>query len=443
MLIPQRSALWLLAVWLVAGVVGAFLADWLWLWQVAGAIVVAALAADALAALRLLNAPRVERTLAHSLAVGEWHPVRLRLSGSRSQLLGRLQDEHPASFEASSMPQGFVLHPAQWTELTYRVRPLVRGDHRFDAVALRLTSPLGLWQRSLTCAVSSSVRVYPDFAKITQYILLASDQRLSQIGVLQQRRRGEGLDFDQLREYRQGDTSRQIDWKASSRFRKLVSREYQDERDQRIVFMLDCGQRMRAFESEVRHGADALSHFDHTLNALLLLCYVALRQGDAVGLFTFAHGEPRYLPPRKSVSTVNRILNAVYDLEPTLATPDYLLASEQLARRVTKRALIIVLTNLRDEDDSLLLPALGLLRRRHLILLANLREMTLQQVARTPIDSFDDALTYGAAAEYARARLRGLARLRHSGVQLVDAYPSQLPRALVNKYWDMKRAGQL
>lgn len=341
------------------------------------------------------------------------------------------------------MPQGFVLHPAQWTELTYRVRPLVRGDHRFDAVALRLTSPLGLWQRSLTCAVSSSVRVYPDFAKITQYILLASDQRLSQIGVLQQRRRGEGLDFDQLREYRQGDTSRQIDWKASSRFRKLVSREYQDERDQRIVFMLDCGQRMRAFESEVRHGADALSHFDHTLNALLLLCYVALRQGDAVGLFTFAHGEPRYLPPRKSVSTVNRILNSVYDLEPTLATPDYLLASEQLARRVTKRALIIVLTNLRDEDDSLLLPALGLLRRRHLILLANLREMTLQQVARTPIDSFDDALTYGAAAEYARARLRGLARLRHSGVQLVDAYPSQLPRALVNKYWDMKRAGQL
>jgi uncharacterized protein (DUF58 family) len=296
-----------------------------------------------------------------------------------------------------------------------------------------------LWQRTMRSGEPTAVRVYPDFAKVTQYNLLATDNRLSQIGVLLRRRRGEGLDFNQLREYRQGDSSRQIDWKASARHRKLISREYQDERDQRIVFMLDCGQRMRAAEGE---GTEvSLSHFDYTLNALLLLSWVALRQGDAVGVATFSHPESRYLAPRKSVGAVSAILNGVYDLEPTLSTPDYLTASEELTMRLRKRSLVVLLTNLRDEDDALLVPALRLLQRRHLVLLANLRETSLDRLSRAPIENLDDALTFGAAAEYLRARGRNLQRLRHAGVQVLDAYPEKLPTLLVNKYWEIKRAG--
>jgi uncharacterized protein (DUF58 family) len=442
MLIPQGRTLCLLAGWLALSIAVAFLPAALPLWQIAGAIIAAALGADALAARRARSEPAIERSVPQSLAVGEWHSVRLRLRNGASALQGWLQDDHPVSFEATPLPQRFVLRRGLWTDLVYRVRPLARGNHVFGALTLRVDSPLRLWQRSLSCGAPTQTRVYPDFAKVTQYTLLASDNRLSQIGVLQRRRRGEGLEFHQLREYRQGDTSRQIDWKATARFGKLVAREYQDERDQHIVFMLDCGQRMRASERGLP-GANDLSHFDHTLNALLLLSYVALRQGDAVGLMTFAHPQPRYLPPRKSLSTVNRILNGVYDVEPTLLTPDYLQAAEQLARRLNKRALIVVLTNLRDEDEDLLLPALRLLRRRHLVLIANLRETSLEQVERTAIETFDDALTYAAAAEYSRARMRGLSRLRASGVHVIDVYPADLPRLLVNKYWDMKRAGQL
>jgi uncharacterized protein (DUF58 family) len=443
LLVPTRAALWLLAVLLAVGIAAAFVAEWLWIWQVAGTLLGALLAADAFAAWRSSAPPRIERIAARSLAVGEWHDVTVRIGGAMTRTRGWLQDAHPASFEAQPMPQPFSLAPGQWTSLSYRVRPLVRGNHRFGAVTFRLTSPLGFWQQNCTRDIPTTTRVYPDFAKITQYILLAVDNRLSQIGVLQRRRRGEGLDFQELREYRQGDTSHQIDWKATARHGKLISREYQDERDQYIVFMLDCGQRMRAHDRSTGQGADALSHFSHTLNALLLLSYVALRQGDAVGVLTFAHPEPRYLPPRKSIATVNRILNGIYDLEPTLQTSDYVTAGEQLARRLNRRALIVLLTNVRDEDDALLSPALRLLQRRHLILLANLREMTLDTVARTPIETFDDALTYGAAAEYLRARSRALSRLRRTGVQLVDAYPSHLPRLLVNKYLEMKRGGWL
>jgi len=442
-IVPTRLALALLAAWLAIAITAAFLPAWLAAWQVIGAAAAVVLLADALAALTLPVPPAIERRVAHNLAVGQWAPTDIRLSLAPRALRGVLHDAYPDSFEASGLPRRFALVPGQALLVAYRVRPLTRGNHRYGRVTLRADSPLRLWQRVLAAGGETDVRVYPDFAKVTQYAFLATDHRLAQIGVLQRRRRGEGLDFHQLREYRDGDTSRQIDWKATARARKLISREYQDERDQRIVFLLDCGQRMRAREGALDDTDRALSHFDHTLNALLLLAYVALRQGDAVGVMTFGHPGPRYFAPRKSVATVNLILNGLYDLEPTASVPDYLGASEDLHVRLTRRALVIVLTNLRDEDDALLQPAMALLRRRHLTLLANLREPSLERIVRAGAPSFDAALTYGAAADYLRTRETTLVRLRHQGVDILEGYPRDLPRLLVNRYWDMKRAGRI
>ena len=442
-LLPTRATLGLLAGWLVVGLVAAFVPSLLIVWQVGGALIGAALLADALVGLGIAQPPAIERRVAHNLAVGQWSSTELRLTQAPRRLRGWLTDAYPDSFEATALPRAFTLDPGQALLLPYRVRPLARGSHRYGRVTLRLDTPLRLWQRALAGGSDSEVRVYPDFAKVAQYALLATDHRLAQIGVLQRRRRGEGLDFHQLREYRVGDTSRQIDWKATARAHRLISREYQDERDQRIVFLLDCGQRMRAREAPADASERALSHFDHTVNALLLLAYVALRQGDAVGVLTFGHPRPRYFAPRKSVATVNLILNGLYDLEPTTAAPDFLSATEDLHARLSKRALVVILTNLRDEDDSLLLPALRLLRRRHLTLLANLREPSLDRVARAGAPTFDDALTFGAAAEYLRTRDTTMVRLRQQGVEVVDGYPNELPRLLVNRYWEMKRAGRI
>ena len=198
--------------------------------------------------------------------------------------------------------------------------------------------------------------------------------------------------------------------------------------------MLDCGQRMRARD-------DALSHFDHTLNAMLLLTYVALRQGDAVGLSTFAHDTPRFFAPRKSLDTVQRLLNTVFDLQPSLRTPDYQLASQHLAGRLTRRSLVVLLTNLRDEDDATLAPALALLRRRHLVLVANLRETALDRILAEPVGDFDSALTYASATEYAKSRERQIRMLQAAGAKVLDASPPRLPMALVNRYWELKRSG--
>jgi uncharacterized protein (DUF58 family) len=281
----------------------------------------------------------------------------------------------------------------------------------------------------------SEVRVYPNFRALAKYTLLATDNRLSQIGVLQVRRRGEGTEFHQLREYREGDAQRTIDWKATARTGRLISREYEEEKDQRVLLVIDCGRRMASKDDE-------LSHFDHALNAALLLAHVALRQGDAVGMMTMA-GVNRYCEPRKSVAAVNAILNRVYDIEPTLDIPDYHLAAQEVMRQVRRRSLVIVLTNLRDEDDDTLLPALKLLRTRHLVVLASLREAIISRALWTRVDSFDRAVTHAAAADYLAARERAFRRIGAAGAVCLDVEPERLAIALVNRYLELKRGGRL
>ena len=404
-----------------------------WLLASAGFICLAAL--DAFAGLRL-PPPVLIRQVPASLALGVRSEVRLRIANAAATRVRlELHDQHPPSFDAQGLPQRLELERAQWTELAYQVRPVARGESEFGAAQMRLHSPLGLWLVKKHCGNPSRVRVYPNFRALAKYTLLATDNRLSQIGVLQVRRRGEGTQFHQLREYRQGDSQRAIDWKASSRTARLIAREYEEEKDQRVLLVVDCGRRMASKD-------DDLSHFDHALNAALLLAHVALRQGDAVGLMTIA-GIDRYIEPRKSVAAVNRILNRVYDIEPTLSVPDYHLAARDVMRRVRRRSLVIVLTNLRDEDDETLLPALRLLRTRHLVVLASLREAIISRALSARVDSFERAVTHAAASDYLAARERSFRRIGAAGAVCLDVEPERLAISLVNRYLELKRQGRL
>jgi uncharacterized protein (DUF58 family) len=185
-----------------------------------------------------------------------------------------------------------------------------------------------------------------------------------------------------------------------------------------------------------------LSHFDESLNSVLLLAFVALRQGDAAGLMTFADSEPRFVPARKSRETINAFLNTLYDAQPTLRPPDYHAAAVALSRRLKRRSLVVVVSNLRDEDEETLLPGLALLRRKHLVLLANLRESVLDTIREAPVKSLDDALTYTAGAVYERERAALTQRLQSAGVMLLDVLPGNLAVSLVNRYLDLKRSGR-
>lgn len=425
----------LLAGWLGLGVAAA---AWppLWpLWQGLGLTIGLAAAIDALRVWRGA-VPAVDRQVLGSLPMGAWSEVRLRIHNpGRRPLRLRIFDHYPAPAEVQHMPAGALIPPQRWAEFHYRLRPLKRGVAHFEPAQLRLESPWGLWRRDGRGGGSTRVHVYPNFAPVMKYALLGTDHRLSQLGIRKKRRRGQGMEFHQLREYRDGDSLRQVDWQATARTRKLISRDYQDERDQQVVFLLDCGRRMRTQDGE-------LSHFDHSLNALLLLAHVALRQGDAVGLHTFG-GPRRHLKPAKGAGNVHRLLNTLFDLEPTLQPPDYDLAAREFMHRQPKRSLVVLVTNLRDEDSDELLPVLRALRARHLVLVASLRERVLDEVAEAVVSGFDAALEQAAAHQYLALRRGGHERLAAEGVFLLDVTPEQLPARLVNRYLDIKQSGAL
>ena len=434
MIVPSKRLLWAAVVLLGAGI-GVSIWGLREAWLVMAAGLAAAALGDAFGVTQLPTPPAIRR-VPGSLAVGVHTEVMIRVANAGARALRfALHDHHPASFEAEGLPRTLSLAAGQWTELRYQVRPVARGEARFLRTELRILSPLGLWQAKRWSGEEQAVRVYPNFRALAKYTLLATDNRLSQIGVLQVRRRGEGTEFHQLREYRQGDPQRAIDWKATARTARLIAREYEEEKDQRVLLVIDCGRRMASKD-------DDLSHFDHTLNAALLLAHVALRQGDAVGMLTMG-GVNRYLEPRKSIGAVQSMLNRVYDLEPTLAVPDYDQAARDVMRHQRRRALVILLTNLRDEDDDTLLPALRLLRTRHLVVLASLREAIISRALSARVDSFDRAVTHAAAAEYLAMRERVFRRIGAAGVMALDVEPDRLPIMLVNRYLELKREGRL
>ena len=425
---PSPRLVGLAALLLALGLSAAFLPALLPAWWAALAGLALVAAVDASLALGPFDAVR---SVPRTLAIGTRHAVKLELA-NRGRRAARVVvfDHVPAAMNASGLPRALALEAGERAELEYEIAPRLRGELRIGELELVARGGLGLWQRRIRAGREQLVRVYPNFRAVSRYALLAAANRAGELGIRRRPRRGEGLEFHQLREYRQGDSLRQIDWKATARLRRAVSREYEEERDQQIVFLLDCGRKMHARD-------EALSHFDHALDAVLLLTHVALRQGDAVGLLTFS-GAQRWLAPRKGAKQLDRTLNAVYDLQSGTRASDYLEAAQQLASRLVKRALVVLVSNLRDEDHEELLLAARLLGRRHLVLVASMKERALSAALETPVRDLDSALTIAATHQYLLARGRAHDLLRKSGVLALDAEPHQLAVALVNGYLDVK-----
>jgi len=384
---------------------------------------------------RRLPSPRLQRQMPGSLALGRWGDVRLDISHDFAQPLHvQLFDHVPDGLDFENLPLSVELQPGQRSQVGYRLRPLKRGHFTFVQCETNLPSPLGLWTDKRLLEAVDHTRVYPDFARLYDGQLLAVDNWLSQLGIRQRQRRGQGQEFHQLREFREGDSLRQIDWKATARHRTPIAREYEDERDQQIIFMLDCGRRMRSQDGE-------LAHFDHALNACLLLSYTALRQGDAVGLSTFASEQSRYLAPVKGTGQLNVLLNTVYDLDSSQRPADYQAAVTELLARQKRRALVVLVTNLRDEDDAQLLAAVKRLGQQHRVLVASLREEALDRLRQAPVQSLPEALAYCGTVDYLNARAELHKQLAAHGVPTLDSRPSELGADLVTQYLAWKKAG--
>lgn len=430
----SRLLAWSLAWLLLAAVavaVPALIQPWWWL----GLGVLVVVAVDALLA-GLRRPIHVSRQLPGRFALGESGEVRLLLRNEGGQP-ARVEvfDGIPQGAEAPTLPWAGEVPPTREIRVFHPVILSQRGEAVFGPVQVRRFSPLGLWTRKTFHLSAETVKVYPNYEPVVRFALLAMQHRESPMGIVRRPHPGSSRDFHQLRDYRDGDPLAQIDWKASSRRQVLISRDYQEQRNQSVVFLLDTGRRMRALDG-------GLPQFDHILNAILLVSHLALRQGDQVAVKSFG-GTDRWLPPVKGSHAMPVLLNHLYDYQTTAAPSDFSGAVEQLMVRQRRRALVILLTNLRGEDGKELVPALQVLKSRHLVLLASMRERTVEDAIANPVTSFSSALTFLAAERYIQERREVLATLGALGVLTMDSAAQGFAVALANRYYDIKAAGRI
>jgi uncharacterized protein (DUF58 family) len=366
-----------------------------------------------------------EREYAGLQAVGRPFPVvlRVRVSGQRA-LQAWVTDDAPGATEG--LPARLALNPGSVAEWTYSCRLDRRGQHHFGPVTVRVVSPLGLWMRQLRVPLSGEVRVVPNFAQLRSDNLATrlAEQRAP---VRVRRRTGGESEFERLRPYVAGDSYRAVDWKATARRRELVSREYGQEVNQNVLLVLDAGRTMSG-----RFGE--LTGFDHGLNASMLLGQAALKHGDRVGLMCFDREVRCWVPPRGGARSGARLIRGVYDIFPTLHEPDYAGALRELAQRVRRRSLVVLVTAIQDEVNTALADALiSALGKRHLVVVAWLKDPDLRARLGDP-----EPAVRAAAAFLDLEREQALRELRRRGALVVDAEPEQLTSGLLTTYLEVK-----
>jgi len=430
----------LLALWAALGLAASIDFAPALAWYAAGGALLAIAAFDAWRVITTTT-PSVQRRVPDTWPIGVERPVTLRLEAVGAQQLD-VFDLHPGGWAMQGLPRRLRLRGGEAASLDYALRANARGDFRFDGVQLRLHSPWRLWSQSRIAGEPQRVRVFPNFAPLARFAMFSAEQASRLVGAHVKRRRGEGTDFHQMREYRVGDSLRQIDWKATARARRLISREYQDEKNQQLVLLLDTGRRLLAREpASAKTGGD-LAHFDHVLDAALVVSYLALRQGDGVGLLA-SGGESAWVPPQRGVGAIDNLLRATYALQPQPGATDFLQAATELTLRQRRRALVMLVTNLRDEDMDDLLAAVQMLRKRHLVCVASLREGSLDAALAQDVHDLPSAIRAGATAQYLARRGAAHDALRSHGVMVLDVACDQLAASLVEKYLAVKRDGLL
>jgi uncharacterized protein (DUF58 family) len=366
-----------------------------------------------------------------SLGSPETVRVELRNSGgAQGPSFARLAV--PDTWAGAEDPVRFELPARGAVDLHFSPAPRKRGRYLLGPVHVRYPSLFGLFLRDAVCAAPAEVKVYPAVGSIKQYQLLVRRLRLREMGFRPHRLRGQGMEFARLREFQPDDDPRLIDWKATARRGRLISREFQVERCQNIMLLIDAG---RMLTEEV----DGLTKIEYALHGALLLARVASEYDDRVGAMVFSDKVERTCLPMKGRAAVPALAEALFDVEPRLCESDYDAAFQRLQTVSRKRALVVLFTNVVDQESSALVTAyLAGAARRHVVLLVAVGDRETRAIADSIPAREEDAYLKAAACRLLASRAATLEALRKKGVQVIDAASGQVPMALVNRYLDLK-----
>lgn len=391
---------------------------------------------------RLAVDPRslaVEREATDSFSVGRdvefayrWRnssrrPARLIVRETRPALLGGVQPPRRLTVP----PRGEQREGGLW------VTPIERGRETDGWFAVRSEGPLRLGRRQWRVDVPWTATVYPSLPASRLKASIAAAVRRRDPGLRSVRRLGVGRQFESLREWVPGDDTRLIDWKATARHRKLIARDYEEERRQQVVLVLDAGRLLTA-------DVGGVSRLEYVVRAALWLAFAAHHHDDNIGVMAFADEILHYVAPQRGRRGLSQVIESLSLVRPRLVEPDYPAAFRYLAVRNRKRALTIFFTDVIDPLASQALVAnVASLRPRHLPLIVTLRNPQLDFIAETRPSTPGGAYRRAAAEELLAARADALARMRQLGAIVLDVHPEAAGAAVVEKYLELKRHGRL
>jgi uncharacterized protein (DUF58 family) len=401
-------------------------------------VVDAALAAST-RALRYTRSPDTSVRLAQRVEVG----LQIQNDAGRT-FRGQIRDTWPPSARAEPRIHAVKIPAGQRQHVETRLRPVRRGDQRAAVVTARSIGPLGLAGRQGSQPVPGQVRVLPPF--LSRKHLPARLAKLREIdGLLPTLIRGQGTEFDSLREYVVGDDVRSIDWRATARRGDVVVRTWRPERDRRVVIVLDTGRTAAGRVGVDPTTADPAGwpRLDWSMDAALLLAALASRAGDHVDFLAHDRLSRAGVFGASRTELLAQLVEAMVPLQPTLVESDWRAMVAAVARRTRRRSLVVLLTDLNATAlDEGLLPVLPQLSAKHHMLIAAVADPRVDQMAAGRSDAA--AVYDAAAAERSRNDRRTIAaRLVRGGVEVVDAVPTELAPALADRYLAMKATGRL
>jgi uncharacterized protein (DUF58 family) len=399
-----------------------------------GVLALIVIASDALLAFspRLLDA---KVALPDRLYIGERSAVSVTIAATKYQRTVRFEvlAEQRGDLEAPEAATA-ELAPGHAARVALKLVPLRRGRVHVDQIWLRWRGPLGLVEHIRRVAVNRTIDVLPNVRGVQGAALQFFAQEAI-YGIKSQQQKGEGAEFESLREYSPGLDSRFIDWKHSAKHRKLLCKEFRTERNHHVIMAFDTGYLML-------ETVDGITRLDHAINAGLLLAWVSLQSGDLVGTFGFDAAVRHYLGPIRGMAGFARIQRATGELDYHHQETNFTLGLAELNVRLKRRALVILFTDFVDTVTAeLMIESMQRVANRHVVVFVTQRGSVLQRAVDAPPERFDDVAQAVIAHDFLRERSIVFERLDRLGVHCLDVPSRGLSVALINRYLLIKRRG--
>ncbi len=401
-------------------------------------ILVAAVFIDILLLYRSKNGIVASRELPDKLSNGDKNPVTIKLRNQYSMKMDLvIIDELPDQFQKRDFEINLQLDSGQNHSIFYTVRPTERGEFHWAAIRVFARTALGLIARRYTFESDGMVPTYPSFLQMRKYELMAFTNKLRDHGMKKIRRIGHTLEFEQIKEYVQGDDIRNMNWKATAKRNQLMINQYQDEKSQPVYSVIDKGRVMQMPFEE-------LKLLDYAINATLVISNIALKKGDKAGMFSFSDKVQNQVMAQKRASQMNLILETLYNLDTDFKESDFSRLYIDVKNKITQRSLLLLYTNFETLDAlHRQLPYLQAIAKNHLLVVIFFQNTELKKMTHEPVTDTRDIFDKTIAQKFMYEKKLIVNELNNYGIQTILTEPQNLTVNTINKYLEIKARGLL